>query len=80
MIERNADILCMSVSQLEKQLLKVYSSLIEKDIPFKTFPSVMLWGPPGVGKSQSVRHMAAKLEKKTKKKVIWKVLFKQMQV
>lgn len=32
MIERNADILCMSVSQLEKQLLKVYTVMHIIDI------------------------------------------------
>ena len=30
----------------------------------------MLWGPPGVGKSQSVKHIATKLEEETDRKVI----------
>lgn len=39
-------------------LSKVYISLISTGVPFGTFPSVMLWGPPGVGKSQGVREIA----------------------
>lgn len=62
MVEKQNDSICLTVMQLEMQLLNVYTSLVEKDIPFKTFPSVMLWGPPGVGKSQSVRYIATKLE------------------
>lgn len=70
MIERRSDSIHLTVAQLEKQLINVYTSLIDKDIPFKSFPSVMLWGPPGVGKSQSVKHVAAKIEEKTDKKVV----------
>ena len=34
-----------------------------------TFPSVMLWGPPGVGKSQGVHEIAYEIEKRTGKDV-----------
>lgn len=70
MIERRSDSMHLTVAQLEKQLINVYTSLVEKNVPFKVFPSVMLWGPPGVGKSQSVKHIAAKIEEETDKKVV----------
>lgn len=59
----------LTVSQMVTQLSDAYSSLITSDLPLKNFPSVMLWGPPGVGKSQGVRQIAGRIEKMTGKKV-----------
>lgn len=69
MLEKRENSVQLTVSQVEKQLVNAYSKLIKNKIPFRTFPSVMLWGPPGVGKSQGVKSIAKKLELKTKKKV-----------
>lgn len=69
MLERREESVQLTVSQMEKQLVTVYSKLIKNNIPLKTFPSVMLWGPPGVGKSQGVKSVARKIEEKTGKKV-----------
>lgn len=55
----------LSVEQMIEMLSKVYISLINGRVPFREFPSVMLWGPPGVGKSQGVREIAAEIEKQT---------------
>lgn len=52
----------MSVGNAVKRLAKAYSSVINRNIPIKTIPSVMLWGPPGVGKSQAIRQLAKELE------------------
>lgn len=60
----------MTVSGMVKVLSKAYLSLIEKKLPFRKFPSVMLWGPPGVGKSQGVREIAKTIEEQTDKKVV----------
>ena len=51
-------------------LSKSYSSVLSAGLPIKTLPSVMLWGPPGVGKSQLVRQLAKNIETKTGKKSI----------
>jgi len=59
----------LSVNQVVSMLSRVYISLINSNILLKTFPSVMLWGPPGVGKSQGVREIAHEIEKKTGKDV-----------
>ncbi len=55
----------LSVEQMIEMLSKVYISLVNGRVPFREFPSVMLWGPPGVGKSQGVREIAAEIEKQT---------------
>ena len=52
-----------------QQLSDAYVTLLKEGIPLKTMPSVMLWGPPGVGKSQMVRQMAKEIEAQTGKHV-----------
>ena len=59
----------LPVDQMVTLLSGAYTSLIRSQISFKNFPSVMLWGPPGVGKSQGIRAVAAALEKNTGKHV-----------
>ncbi|MBR1852746.1 MAG: AAA family ATPase [Lachnospiraceae bacterium] len=63
-----ANIPSMTVGRLVELLSKSYISLLQKGAPLKTMPSVMLWGPPGVGKSQAVRQMAEEIERETGKK------------
>lgn len=59
----------MSVGKLIEVLGDSYCSVISNGLPVKTMPSVMLWGPPGVGKSQAVRQIASRIENETGKKV-----------
>ena len=59
----------LSVDQMVYMLSRTYVSLINNGIAFKEFPSVMLWGPPGVGKSQGVRQVAYEIENRTGKDV-----------
>ena len=60
----------LSINKTADMLTDAYSSLIESSLPFKTFPSVMLWGAPGVGKSQCIRQIAKNIEDRTSKKVV----------
>jgi len=60
----------VNVGAMINILSKSYISLINSDTPLKKFPSVMLWGPPGVGKSQGVRAIGESIEKNTGKKVV----------
>ncbi len=69
MVERNIGSLNLTVKQMVHQLSKAYVSIIKSDTAFKNFPSVMLWGPPGVGKSQGIRQVAKEIAEKTGKKV-----------
>ena len=59
----------MSVGKMIEILGDSYCTVINNRLPVRTMPSVMLWGPPGVGKSQAVRQIASKIEKETGKKV-----------
>lgn len=60
----------INVDKMVNMLSKSYISLIETKTQFKKFPSIMLWGPPGVGKSHGVRQIAEAIEEKTNKKVV----------
>lgn len=58
----------MSIGKLAAELTNLYSTVINKNLPIKLLPSVMLWGPPGVGKSQAIRQIARETERCTGKK------------
>lgn len=59
----------MNIGNLVETLSSAYSILIQNKHPVKTMPSVMLWGPPGIGKSQAVRQIADELHVQTGKTV-----------
>ena len=69
MVDSTGGITSININQMVTLLAKSYTSLIETGTQLKAFPPVMLWGPPGVGKSQGVREIAALLRKRTKKRV-----------
>ncbi len=52
-----------------RRLSGMYCRVIERGLPVDTVPSVMLWGPPGIGKSQAVRQIAGRIEAGTGKAV-----------
>lgn len=58
----------MSIGRVVEQLSGIYEAAIVKGVPIKNIPSVMLWGPPGVGKSQAVRQIADRIQKDTGRK------------
>ncbi len=58
----------MTVGKTVEKLTVLYGGAVQNGVPFKTLPSVMLWGPPGVGKSQAIRQIARRLENDTGKK------------
>ena len=59
----------LSIDRTVEMLSASYCALIREGISPATFPSVMLWGPPGVGKSQAVRQVAKEIEQETGKRV-----------
>lgn len=65
---KSAGVPQMSIDGLTQKLSNAYCKMVMDKVPFKTFPSVMLWGAPGVGKSQAVRQIAAKITSETGKK------------
>lgn len=60
----------MNIGRIVDDLTNVYSTVIKQKLPVKTVPSVMLWGAPGVGKSQAIRQLAKGIEENTGKKVV----------
>lgn len=66
---KNANIPQMNVERLIETLAPAYSGVINAGMPLRRFPSVMLWGPPGVGKSQAVRQLGKEIEARTGKTV-----------
>ncbi|MBO5313402.1 MAG: AAA family ATPase [Clostridia bacterium] len=58
----------LSVDDTVKTLSQTYISAIETATPFRYVPAVMLWGPPGVGKSQAIRQVATKISDATGKR------------
>lgn len=59
----------LSVSEAVGQLARAYTALIRAGVSLRRFPSVMLWGPPGVGKSQGVKQLGTALAQRTGKRV-----------
>ena len=66
---KSANVPQISINEAVTDISELYCTAIEKGMDFKRIPSVMLWGPPGVGKSQAVRQISDKIKKKTGKKV-----------
>lgn len=58
----------MNVNRIIDTLQQAYCAIIQGGQPLKLLPSVMLWGPPGVGKSQAVRQLAQRIQAETGKK------------
>lgn len=68
MIGNESNLTLLNVNQVVSLLSRAYIKLIKSGTPLKSFPSVMLWGPPGIGKSQGVREIAENICAKTGKK------------
>lgn len=52
-----------------QSLYKLIENAITKGVSLDAIPTIMLWGPPGVGKSSIVKQVCEKVEKEAKKKV-----------
>ena len=52
------------------QLERMYRGAISCATPMSRAPSVMLWGPPGVGKSQGIRQLGDALSASTGKRAV----------
>lgn len=70
MNENLSDLFAININSMVNMLSNAYVTLVKNNTPFSAFPSVMLWGPPGVGKSQGVREIAEIVKKKTGEKVV----------
>lgn len=67
---RLSNIPTMNVGRIVDDLTNVYTAVINQNMPVKSVPSVMLWGAPGIGKSQAVRQLAKRIGENTGKQVV----------
>jgi len=58
----------MHVDRMVDTLAKAYCAVLSQEQPLRLLPSVMLWGPPGIGKSQAVRQLADRIAAETGKR------------
>lgn len=63
-----ADIPVMNTEEVVDRFSDMYIKAINKNLPLKTIPSVMLWGAPGVGKSQAITQIANRIAEETGKR------------
>ena len=64
----NNSIPAISVDTMVGRLGGLYISAIKKGLSLKLIPSVFLWGPPGVGKSDGVQQIAERISRETGKR------------
>lgn len=67
---RLTNIPSMPIGKMVKELSEAYCAIINSGEQVKLMPSVMLWGAPGVGKSQGVRQIAKEIETHTGKRAV----------
>ncbi len=67
--QTNLNIPVLSVDETVIRLASAYSSVLDSGLSPSILPSVMLWGAPGIGKSQAVRQMGDMIGERTGKRV-----------
>lgn len=69
LLDNNTNIPQVDLKTLKELLINLYKKAVIKGIPLKDVPCIMLWGPPGAGKSSAIEQVCTELEHLTKKKV-----------
>jgi len=70
LVEQTNGIVGCSPTEMVQQLGGLYAAAISRGDPVYRIPAVMLWGMPGVGKSQGVRQLADYIQRATGKKTV----------
>ncbi len=68
-VSEGMNIMQLGVTEAVNKIRKAYCSAIKKGLGVFYLPALMLWGPPGVGKSDFVRQLAEYIEEETGKTV-----------
>ena len=64
-----ANIPSMNLNRIVEELSSMYCRVLLAEESPEILPSVMLWGPPGVGKSQAIRQIGESIQRTTGKEV-----------
>lgn len=59
----------LSINHVIDSLSESYCKLIKDGIDLSVYPSAMLWGQPGVGKSAAIKQIGERIQSKTGKRV-----------
>lgn len=59
----------LHINRIMEILSRTYCAYINGGHPLNRMPAVMLWGPPGIGKSQAVQQLAETIRRETGKRV-----------
>lgn len=68
--DSNTGITRLSIGKAVELMSGMFIKVINDECSVALLPPVMLWGPPGVGKSQGIRQLARRLEVETGKAVL----------
>ncbi len=60
----------VSVGTVVKRISKYYVKFIQSKTPYSKARIMFLWGPPGIGKTQSIEQIAEKVQEETGKRVV----------
>ena len=60
----------LPIGKVIDELSSSYIELIKHNVPLSKFPSVMLWGQPGVGKSEGIDQICERIQAATGKKAV----------
>lgn len=64
----NLNIPNLTVNEVVKMLVLIYSGALKNNVPLKKIPAPFLWGPAGIGKSEAIIQLANALEIATRRK------------
>ena len=64
-----SELATLSINHVIDSLSDSYTKLIKDGIDLSVFPSVMLWGQPGVGKSAAIKQIGERIHQATGKRV-----------
>ncbi len=67
---RESELCVLNAQTTAEHIAKMVSETAKRGLSAKYLPSMMLWGAPGVGKSQAVRRAAEEIERITGRKVV----------
>ncbi|MBP3696844.1 MAG: AAA family ATPase [Clostridia bacterium] len=67
---KTTNTVALTVNKALETLSLCYCKTINSGLPVKELPSMMLWGSPGVGKSQLVQQLKEEIEAKTGKSAV----------